>query len=239
MTKDTNTGLIERLFAVGAHFGYSRTRRHPTMAPYIFGAKNNVEIFDLEKTSPFLASAISFMEQLGTDGKIVLFVGGKSEAAAAVKKSAEELSMPYVAGRWIGGTLTNFAEIKKRLDRFATLLSERERGELGKYTKKERLLIDREIADLEKRFGGIAALTAPPSALVIVDTKKEDTTTNEARKMNIPAIGIMNSDCDVTAVTHPLIGNDASRDSISFLLSELVSAYKKGAAARTTVTEAE
>lgn len=228
MTAQTQTGLIERMFAVGAHFGYSRSRRHPTTTPYIFGSKNKVEIFDLEKTSVLLAQAKMFMETLGKEGKTALFVGGKNEAGAAVKALAEDIAMPYVAGRWIGGTLTNFSEIKKRLDRLATLLSQRESGELAKYTKKERLLLDREIENLTNRFGGIARLTTPPSALVIVDTRKEDIAVLEAHKMNIPVVGILNSDCDMTLVTHPIVGNDASRDSITFLLSELTAGYKKG-----------
>lgn len=228
MTAQTYTDLIERMFAVGAHFGYSRSRRHPTTTPYIFGSKNKVEIFDLEKTSVLLAQAKMFMETLGKEGKTALFVGGKNEAGAAVKALAEDVGMPYVAGRWIGGTLTNFSEIKKRLDRLATLLSQRESGELAKYTKKERLLLDREIENLTNRFGGIARLTTSPSALVIVDTRKEDIAVLEAHKMNIPVVGILNSDCDMTYVTHPVVGNDASRDSIAFLLGELVASYKEG-----------
>ncbi len=137
--------LIERLFSVGAHFGHSRSRRHPSVSDHLFGAKGSVELFDLEKTAVALEEAKSFIESLARDGKVVLLVSGKAEARDIVRAAAEQANLPYVAGRWIGGTLTNFPEIRKRVERMERLTEERESGELGKFTKLERLRIYREI----------------------------------------------------------------------------------------------
>jgi small subunit ribosomal protein S2 len=133
------------MFKAGAHFAFSKTRRHPTVTPYIFGVKNKVEIFDLEKTEVLLEKAKDFIASLAKEGKTILFVGGKSEARNSIKSGALSINMPYVDGRWIGGTLTNFTQIRKRVEKMEKLVSEKEKGELAKYTKKERLLIDKDI----------------------------------------------------------------------------------------------
>lgn len=223
-----NTELIESMFKVGAHFGYSKSRRHPSMAPYIFGVKNKVEIFDLEKTTESLTEAKEFMVTCGKEGKKILFVGGKNEARGAVRDGATAISMPYVAGRWIGGTITNFSEIKKRIERLAELESNREKGELSKFTKLERLYIDREIEDLDKMFGGLRLMKALPDVLFIVDTKQETIAVSEAKKAGIPVVGILNSDCNTKDVSYHLIGNDAGMASIQFFVTEIVNAYQEG-----------
>jgi small subunit ribosomal protein S2 len=166
---------IETLFEAGVHFGYARARRHPTATPYLFGTKDHTDIFDLELTGKRLAAAEAFISSLGQNGKQILFVGGKNEVAHIIERVALGIGAPYVAGRWIGGTLTNFKNIRKRIDRLEKLTSERESGELEKYTKKERLLIDREIEELLRRFGGLVKMTDLPGALFIVDTRHEDT----------------------------------------------------------------
>ncbi len=128
---------METLFEAGAHFGFSRARRHPTATPFLFGTKDRTDIFDLEKTSKKLDAARAYAATLGSQGRQICFVGGKHEVAAVIKSAAESIGTPYVAGRWIGGTLTNFKNIRKRIDRLEKLMSERESGELEKYTKKE------------------------------------------------------------------------------------------------------
>lgn len=224
----TRNPNIEGLFQAGAHFAYSKSKRHPSAAPFIFGSKARVEIFDLEKTNEALEKAKAYLESLGKEGKQILFVSGKNEAKEATKKAAEAIHMPYVAGRFIGGSLTNFPQIKKRVEKLERLLSERERGELTKYTKKERLLIDREIKSLEEMFGGIVSMKALPAALFVIDSKREHIAVAEATQMKIPVIALSNSDCDLSEVTYPIPGNDSSRASIEYFLQELVSAYKKG-----------
>jgi len=228
--KKENSDLIGALFNVGAHFGYSRARRHASMKYFIFGNKGNTDIIDLVETAGKMEDSLAFVRSFASQGKTVLFVGGKPEVQGVIRRAAETLAMPYVAGRWIGGTLTNFSEIKKRIRRLAELTADRDAGILAKkYTKKERVLLDREIAKLEENFGGLHGVENLPHALVVVDTRAEATTVKEANDLGIPVIGIMNSDCDLSKVQYPIIGNDASRASVQFFLDEIVSAYREGA----------
>jgi small subunit ribosomal protein S2 len=221
----TNNPKIENMFKAGAHFGFSKTRRHPTVTPYIFGVKNKVEIFDLEKTEVLLEKAKAFVESLAKEGKSILFVGGKSEARNAVKTGALSINMPYVDGRWIGGTLTNFMQIRKRVEKLERLTSEKEKGELAKYTKKERLLIDREIANLERFFTGIVSMKDLPKAIFVVDPKKEVTAVKEAKDMGIPVIALAGSDCNIKGLDFPIVGNDSSQTSVQFFVHEITKAY--------------
>ena len=220
---------IERLFGVGAHFAQVKSRRHPTMKAFVLGSKANVEIFDLTKTDAQLARAKSAMTTIARDAKNVLIVGGKREATDAVRATGTRLAQPFVAGRWLGGTISNFVEIKKRIDRLADLLQKRETGELTKlYTKLERLKIDREIAKLTLRLSGLTTMSRKPDVLVIVDTKHEAHATKEARQAGIPIIAIMSSDCDLKDATFPIVVNDASRASIALILDELATAFEAG-----------
>jgi len=231
MTKNTEitkeNPRIEALFKAGAHFGFIKSRRHPTAAPYIFGVKNRVEIFNLEKTEMLLSDALEYVKKLGADKKTILFVGGKSEAKQAIRKAGQALNMPYVAGRWVGGTISNFPEIKKRIEKLQDLTVKREKGELSKYTKKERLLIDREIDRLEMLFSGLIPLTKAPDAMFIVDSKKESIALAEAKAANIPVIALCGSDCNLNEVNHPIVGNDATLSSINYVVDEIIAAYKE------------
>ena len=223
-----NSTLIESLFKAGAHFGYSRSRRHPSTLKYLFGAKGGVEIFDLEKTAELVEKAKTFVRGIAADRGVVLFVGGKAEAREAVIRTAESLNLPFSAGRFIGGSLTNWSEIKKRVERLVDLSDKREKGELAKYTKLERLLIDREIDDLTTMFGGLRGMTKLPSAMVVIDPRREKIAVTEARKMKIPVIALLNSDCDATEVNYPVAANDATLASVQLFLSEIKSAWEEG-----------
>ena len=216
------------MFKAGAHFAFSRSRRHPSAAPYIFGVKNRVEIFDLEKTNACLDKALEFVKTMGREGKQILFVGGKSEARDAIKNGAISIDMPYVAGRWIGGSLSNFKEIRSRVDKFLDLTAKREKGELAKYTKKERLLIDREIDKLDRFFSGLIVMKEKPGALFVIDSKHENIAVAEAKKVGVPVVALLGSDCDVSGVAYPIPGNDASIASISYFVDKIVWAYKEG-----------
>lgn len=221
-------GLIDELFQAGAHFGFVKSRRHPSAKPFIFGSKNNLEIFDLEKTSVELTKALKFIEEKGVEKSGLLFVGGKSEAREAVRNAGQELSLPFVSGRWIGGTLTNWSEIKKRIAKLDELTTQREKGELGKYTKKERLLIDREIDKLTVYFGGVAIMKALPKVLVVIDPKKEHIAVSEAKRMKIPVVAIAGSDTNLNDVEYAIPANDSSKASLIFITKKIVEAYKKG-----------
>lgn len=221
--------LIDRLFEAGSHFGFSKSRRHPTVKPYIFGAKQGTDIFDLEKTSALVEDAKAILEKAGSEGKTVLFVGTKDEASSVVKEMAEKAEMPMVVNRWIGGMITNFAEIKKRVARLEDLIAQGESGELErKYTKKERVLIKRELDKLMFNFGGIRGMKKNPDMLVVVDPRHDSIATTEANDMNIPVIGIMSSDSNLKDVTTPVVVNDALQTSVRLVLGELVDAYLEG-----------
>ncbi len=222
----TTTKAIDTMFSAGAHFGLGRSRRHPTVSSFIFGTKNSTDIFDLEKTQPLLEKAKAFVTELAKEGKTILFVGGKKEAAAAVRMSAQSLNLPYVDGRWIGGTLTNFGQIRKRIERYEKLISDREKGELLKYTKRERMLLDKEIASLEKMFLGIISLKKQPDAIFMIDPRHEKIAVKEATDMNVPLIALASSDCDISNVKYPIVGNDASKSSIQFFVEEIARAYQ-------------
>lgn len=221
--------LIDRLFEAGAHYGYGRSKRHPSVIPFMYGMKDRVELFDLEKTAAALEKALEVVRALAAEKKTLLFVSGKPEGESAVRDAATRLSMPFVAGRWIGGAITNFPEIKKRVARLLDLKARRESGDLEKYTKKERLLFDREIEKLEKNFGGLVPLNEQlPHALFVVDPRKEKGAVKEARDAGIPIIALASSDCDMTEATYPIPANDASRKSILFFVNEIVRAYEEG-----------
>lgn len=219
---------IEEMFRAGVHFGYSRTRRHPKMKPYIFGMRNNVEIFDLEKVREKLREAEKFLEELGKEGGALLLVGAKPSAAPLVEKAGREFDLPYSARRWPGGFLTNFSVMRKRLDYLEDLKAKKVSGELAKYTKKEQLDFDEEIRRLEQKFEGLVSLKKVPEALLLVDSCEEKTASREARRLGLKTAGIINMDCDPETLTYPVPANDSAPSSIKYLLERLVQSYKKG-----------
>lgn len=215
------------LMEAGAHYGYSRTRRHPTVTPYIFGNKDGVDIIDVEKTICLTEEAKTYLADLSKNGKTVLFVGTKPEARAVIEATAAALHQPFVTERWIGGMLTNFSEIKRRIQKLETMKEERASGALEKYTKKEQLLINRELNRLQKYFSGVIGLTKMPEAIFVVDPKKEHIAIKEAHKLGITVIALGNTDCSIRGIQYPIIANDGSRSSISLILGILEDTYKQ------------
>ena len=230
-TTDKST-FIDKLFAAGSHFGFKKSRRHPTVAPYLFTTKDGNDIFDLEKTTALLETAKETLKEAGLHGKTVLFVGTKDEAADIVKAAAEKTESPYVTNRWIGGMLTNFAEIKKRINRLEALNHEKESGELErKYTKKERVVLGREVDKLNFNFAGIAQMTKLPDLMLVVDPRHDAIAVTEAREKNIPVLAVMSSDCDAAPIQYPVVANDSLQSSVSLLIDALADAYGEGKAA--------
>ncbi len=224
VTKDTESKL-DGLFQAGAHYGFSKSRRHPSAEKFVFGSKNRVDIFDLEKTEESLKKAEEFVANLASTGGVLLFVGGKNEAKEIIATNAEKIGMPYVASRWIGGTLTNFSQIRKRVDTMLDLINQREKGELGKYTKKERLLIGRDIEKLQRMFGGISTMTNLPKALFIIDPRHEETAVHEAETLGIPVVALCGTDNDFAKIKYPIPGNDSNRKSIAYFVERIKNAY--------------
>lgn len=229
MTDGTGTAEWKRLFDTGAHFAQVKSRRHPSMKPFLVGTKGRQEIIDLVQTAAQLDAAKSVMEMLAKEGKTILFVGGKVEIAALVKKAAQEISAPFVASRWLGGTISNWNEIKKRIDRLAELSEKTSAGTLAKqHTKLELVKLDREKDKLEIRLDGITTLMKRPDTLLVVDTKYEKHAVKEANDAGIPIIAIMSSDCDLRNAAYPIVANDTSRETVRFILAELTNAFQKG-----------
>lgn len=227
-----NNTVIDAMFNVGAHFGYSRARRHASVRSHLFGAKNGVDIINLEETAKMLTLAEERIKELGKLGKPVVFVGTKMEVRPLVEAAAKSLNQPYVTERWVGGMLTNWTEIKKRTGRLKELQDKFAKGELEKYTKKERLLFEREMAKLNTEFGGIAALEGTPAALVIVDPREEHIAVLEAIKMKVEIIALLNTDCNKNEITYPILANDSALESVKYFLAQLGTAFSQGVKAR-------
>lgn len=225
----SQTETLEALYSAGVHYGLAKSRRHPSTREYIFGTKERVDIFDLSKTQVLLEEACEFARTLGRERKQLLFVGGKPESEKVVKEATDRAGAPYCIGRWIGGTITNFAEIKKRIARMQDLEKKRESGDLSKYTKFERLQIDREIEKLEGMYAGLVGLNEKlPHALFVVDPKREHTAVAEAKRHKIPVIALANTDCDLDEVDYPIPANDAAKKSITAIVDAVADAYREG-----------
>lgn len=225
---------LDGLFAAGAQYGFGRSRRHPSVKSYIFGSKNGIDIINLEKTNSDLKNALEYVRELGAKGKKIMFVGNKSEARAKVKEIADRLQMPYVAERWVGGTFTNFAEIKRRIARLKELREARDTGAWKNRTKNERALFEKEIAHLETLFGGIENMSQFPDALVVIDSRHEEHAVREAGLSRIPVVALCGSDCNISIVDHPVVANDSALSSIAFFLDAVFEAYREGAASAPT-----
>lgn len=220
------SNTMEAMLAAGAHVGYSKTRRHPSAKQYVFTTKNNTDIIDLSKTETMMQKALAFVKTLGEEKKTILFVSTKPESKKIVEDAAIALGMPYVKNRWIGGTLTNWKEIKRRIDVLLDLKMKKEKGELAKYTKKEQSDFARQIEKMTRNFGGITTMTKKPDAVFIVDVRKEKIALSESAMTHTPVITLSNTDCDMTDIDYPIVGNDAAKTSIAFFVGEIVKAYR-------------
>lgn len=216
----------EALKNAGLQYGYSRTRRHPSIKTFIEGNYNGVDFIDLTKTEEQLKNAISFLTSIHNAGKVILFVGVKPEVRQIIKEVALSLNAPYISERFIGGTLTNFPQIKKRVEKLHELLKKKETGELSVYTKKEQLLIQRDIDRLDRDFGGISSLTNLPAAIVIIDPRHEDMCVKEAARLHIPVVALSNTDCNIDSIEYPIVGNDGSVASVRLVLEAIKSALQ-------------
>ncbi|MBI2630632.1 30S ribosomal protein S2 [Candidatus Nomurabacteria bacterium] len=232
VNKTDNDKIIEAMFQAGAQYGYSKTRRHPSVSKYIYATKNKGDIINLEKTSKLLDEAVLFIKNLGAQNKTVLFVGTKPEAKVVTKNIAESLSMPYVMERWIGGTLSNFTEIKKRIMELENYQKDTASGGLDKYTKKERVVMAKKMEKLARYYTGLLGLKKTPDALFIVDARSEHIAATEARKSGTPVIALVNSDSNIKGIDFPVIANDSGIPSIKFFAAAVAHAYKEGQAGK-------
>jgi len=218
----------EDLFEAGAHFGHTAKRWNPKMKKYIWGKKAGVHIFDLEKTVTKIDEACEAIEKLAAEGKNIVFVGTKRQAKEAVTAVAKANRVGYVTERWLGGIITNWKQVKGRIDKMLDLKRKREAGELKKYTKKEQILFDREISRLEKFLGGLADLKTAPEVLVIVDTHKERSAVREAKNKNLTIIGIVDSNGNPDGITHVIPMNDDATKAVEIVVKLFGQAIAEG-----------
>lgn len=221
--------LLE-LLKSGLHFGHQASRWHPKMAPFIFTVRNGIHIINLEKTTEKLAEAFNFIQEIIKKDGLILFLGTKPQAQEIIKEAALAVGMPYATNRWIGGTLTNFSQIKRLIEKYNNLKTQKESGELSKYTKKEQSLFDKEIKHLEEIVGGMANLKKLPDAIFIVDVKHESTAVAEAMKKKVPSIAICDTNSNPELITYPIPANDDGVKSIELIIGLVVEAIKEGQA---------
>ncbi|HKB57474.1 MAG TPA: 30S ribosomal protein S2 [Lacunisphaera sp.] len=222
------------LLDAGVHLGHQTKRWNPRSKPYVFDHRQGITIIDLEKTHAALEKACAFLEHLVASGDDVLLVGTKRQAQELIREAAAATSMPYVTTRWMGGTLTNFETIKKSLAKFKKYQAMDAAGELAKFSSKEESAIRREMARMTRNFDGISGITGLPGAVFIIDTSYEEIAVAEAKRMNIPSIGLVDTNSDPTQLTYPIPGNDDATKSVRIIVETIVEAITKGLAHRET-----
>jgi len=226
---------MKMLLEAGAHFGHQTRRWHPKMKPFIFTQRNGIHIIDLQQTVSKLTAAQEFVTDLVASGETIMFVGTKKQAQEAVESEAKRCGAFYVNVRWLGGTLTNFSTIQSRIDYLVRLEDSKAKGELGVLPKKEVLKLDETVNRLNKYMGGIKALTRLPGVMFVIDPGKERIAVNEARRVNIPIVGLVDTDCDPNLVDYVIPGNDDAIRSVKLICGKIADAVLKGAAIRAQV----
>ena len=219
---------MKQLLEAGVHFGHQTRRWDPRMAEYIFQARNGIHIIDLQKTSKKLDEAYAFIKEQAEEGKTILFVGTKKQAQECVKEAAEKSGMFYVNERWLGGTLTNFKTIRKRIERLKELETMQEDGTFDVLPKKEVILLKKEMEKLEKNLGGIKEMNEIPNVLFVVDPKKEHIAIKEARKLRLPIVGLVDTNCDPNDVDYVIPGNDDAIRAVKLVTDVLANAVIEG-----------
>ena len=230
---------MKQLLEAGVHFGHQTRRWDPKMAEYIFQARNGIHIIDLQKTSKKLDEAYEFVKSQAEEGKTVLFVGTKKQAQECIKEAAQKSGMYYVDQRWLGGMLTNFGTIKKRVQRLKDLEKMQEDGTFDVLPKKEVILLKKEMAKLESNLGGIKEMEEIPGVIFLVDPKKEYNAIQEAKKLNIPLVGIVDTNCNPEVLDYPIPGNDDAIRAVKLITDVMANAIIEGRQGESFETSAE
>jgi len=220
MSKNSNIS-VEEMAEVGVNLGHKVSKLHPKMKSYVSGIKNNIHLFDLEKTAKELEKVLAFVSKIVSEGKSIVFVGTKIQLKSIVRIAAEECGVAYVTERWLGGTFTNFETIQKRVNYFKDLEKKRETGELEKYTKRERLDFDREIAILKTKFEGIRNMAKLPDAVVIFGIDKDITAAREAKRKGIKIVAIVDTNVNPDIVDYPIPANDDAISAVGYIINRV------------------
>ena len=219
---------MKQLLEAGVHFGHQTRRWNPKMARYIFTERNGIHIIDLQKSVPMIETAYQFLRDAVANGGTCLFVGTKKQAQDAIREEAMRAQQPYVSQRWLGGMLTNFQTIRKRVERLREIEDMRDRGHLDVLPKREQARLLEELARLEKYLGGIKNMTQLPAAVYIVDTRKEHIGVAESRKLGIPVVAIVDTNCDPDEIDYPIPGNDDAIRAVRLITSRVANAALEG-----------
>jgi small subunit ribosomal protein S2 len=223
-----STITMKELLEAGVHFGHQAKRWNPKMKKYIFGERNGIYIIDLQKTLKLFKEAYDFVRSAAAEGKDVLFVGTKKQAQDAITEEAKRCGMYYVSSRWLGGMLTNFATIRKSIDRLKKIEKMKEDGTYDKLTKKEVAGLEKERTKLEKILSGIKTMPGLPSVLFIIDPRKEDIAVHEANKLGIPVVAVVDTNCDPDNIDYVIPGNDDAIRAIRLMASKVADAVIEG-----------
>ena len=223
---------VKELLDAGTHFGHLKRKWHPNMAPYIFMERNGIHIIDLHKTIAKMDEACEALKKIAATGRKIMFVATKKQAKEIVAKHAEKLNMPYITERWPGGMLTNFVTIRKAVKKMTGIDKMKEDGTFNTLSKKERLLVERQRAKLEKNLGSITDMTRLPGALFIVDIKREHIAVAEAQSLNIPTFAIVDTNSDPNLVDYPIPANDDALKSIAKVMEAISASVSEGLSQR-------
>lgn len=223
---------MKALLEAGVHFGHQTRRWNPKMRPFIFTERNGIHIIDLQQTVGRLALALDFVRDVVASGRQILFVGTKKQAREAVESDAKRCAMPYVTNRWLGGTLTNFATIQRRIDYLIRQEEARARGDFDHLHKKEVLKIDREIEKLNRHLGGIKKMSRLPGALYVVDPDMESIAVSEARRVGIPIVAMCDTNCNPDLIDYPIPSNDDAIRAVKLITGRIADAVLEGLARR-------
>lgn len=223
---------LQELLEAGVHFGHQSHRWNPKMKPYIWGERNGIYIIDLTKTSQLLDNAYEFMKQAAARGKKIVFVGTKKQAAGIVREQAQRCGAYFINRRWLGGTLTNFETIRTRINKLRELEEMRNSGHFDRLGKKEVAVLTRQLNKLEKSLGGVKEMRGMPDIIFVVDQRREEIAVEEANKMGIPVVGIVDTNCDPQKINYVIPGNDDATRSIRLIAGKMADAILEGTALR-------
>ncbi|MFH0987312.1 MAG: 30S ribosomal protein S2 [Patescibacteria group bacterium] len=217
---------IEEMLKSGVQFGHRQDKKHPKMENFVYGSRNSISIIDVLKTKEYLQKAIDFLKEKIKKGAIILFVGTKLAIKNMIKELAQDFKMPYVTERWLGGTLTNFGVVSIQIKNLERLEEGKKKGDFDKYTKKERLRLDKDLEKRKRKIGGIRTLKKLPDVLFVVDVRKEKTAIEEAAIKKIPVVGICDTDSDPDSIDYPVFANDEVPSSVKYILTKIKQSLK-------------
>ncbi len=221
-------GLVKQLLEAGVHFGHQTKKWNPKMAKYIFGQKKGIYILDLQKTAAAIEASAAFLRDVVKKGETVLFVGTKKQAQDVIKEEALRCGVFYVNERWLGGMLTNFSTIRKSINRLKELKRMKDEGIFNSLSKKEVASLEKEMSKFEKNLGGILDMETPPMAIFVIDPKKEELAVNEANKLGISVVALIDTNCDPEKITYPIPGNDDAIRAIKLITSIMADSVLEG-----------